>query len=119
MAIARRYRRKLVVDGRAFFWCVRDTDADDWYGLTLTVVSEDKRFLVHYRLGQPDGHRYLIVIGPEFPTLPPSGNWRRVLCPEWQRGSGIQPADVRRLIDWCLHSDQAISQVDWRGQPLW
>jgi hypothetical protein len=56
----------LEVDGRQFLWCVREVQPEDWPGFTLIVMTADKRFLVHYYLGQADETRHLKVIGPEF-----------------------------------------------------
>jgi len=46
MAIAKKYRRKLVVGKRLFVWWVREIQPEDWIGPVLTVASDDKRFLV-------------------------------------------------------------------------
>ena len=46
MAIAKKYRRKLVVGKRLFVWWVREIQPEDWIGPVLTLASDDKRFLV-------------------------------------------------------------------------
>jgi hypothetical protein len=119
MAIAKKYRRKLVVGKRLFVWWVREIQPEDWIGPVLTVASDDKRFLIRYYLGQKEEHRFLVVLGREFPGLADAGGcWIRVLCPRWETGPQIRPSDVRRLIDWCLFSERRLTRVDWRGQLL-
>jgi hypothetical protein len=119
MAIRKRYRRKLVVGGRLFLWWVRETELEEWFGNALTIVSEDKRFLVRYYLGQTGENRFLVVLGLEFPGLPDAGGrWIRLLCPQWESGPSIKPSDVRRLIEWCLFTDRPLIRLDWRGLLL-
>jgi hypothetical protein len=119
MGIRKKYRRKLIVGERLFLWWVREIQPEDWLGPVLTVASDDKRFLVRYYLGQPESHRFLVVIGSEFPGLPDAGGcWIRVLCPKWESGPSIRPSDVRCLIDWCSTTERPLVRVDWRGQLL-
>jgi hypothetical protein len=107
MAIRKKWRRKLTVANRLFIWWVMPIADDSWCGDVLTVSSEVKRFFIRFFLRQPDDRRGLVVIGPEFPGLPASdGRARIVPCEEWQTGRGINPSDVRRLIDWCLDPDR-------------
>ena len=98
MGIAKKYRRKLVIGERLFLWWVREIQPEDWLGPVLTVASDDKRFLVRYYLGQKEEQRFLVVLGPEFPGLPDAGGcWIRVLCPQWESGSSVQPSDASPL----------------------
>jgi hypothetical protein len=121
VAIAGKYRRKLVADDRRFIWFVRE-DEDSSY-MVLHVASEDKRFLIQYYLEQPDETRHLIVLGPEFvggvPKNPWGGSWRRFLCPKWEDAGGrISPRGVRSLIDWCYLTNDLRVEVDWLGRPV-
>src|SRR5215212_2377743 len=114
MAIRRKYRRRLEVDGRQFLWCVRQVQPEDWPGFTLIVTTEEKRFLVHYYLGQAEQARHLTVIGPEFAGASVARRgYRGVRCPEWQRTASLQPVDVVRLIRWCLDPERPLIDVDW------
>jgi hypothetical protein len=118
MAIARKDRRTIDVEGREFLWWVYE-ELEEAAAMTLAVASADKRFLVRYPLDQPDDSRHLIVLGREFPGLPNDrGSWARVRCPQWTSGKAVKPSVVRRLIEWCLHSERELVQLDWRGREL-
>jgi hypothetical protein len=119
VAVRKKGRRKLVVDGRLFVWWVCESEPDCWIGEVLTVASEDGRFFVRFYLGQHPDRRFLVVQARELAGLSDAGGcWTRVRCPEWQSGPGIRPADVRRLIDWCFSPDQPRIRTDYRGEPL-
>jgi hypothetical protein len=118
MAIGGKGRRKIVVGGRAYLWWVCDADPEYNSASTsaLTVVSADGRFGVRFFLGQPADRRFVIVLGPEFEGLPDAGGpWVRVRCPEWQAGTDVTPAAVRRLIEWCTCSDRVLVRVNYLG----
>jgi hypothetical protein len=119
MSVRKKGRRRLVVADRVFIWWVCESEPDCWVGEVLTVASEDGHFFVRFYLGQEPERRFLVVQGSEFAGLPDAGRyWIRVECPEWQSGPGIQPSDVRKLIDWSFSPDQPRFRVDYRGQPL-
>ncbi len=113
MGVRTKWRRRIRVGDRLFIWYVcEDYDSPD---MVLQVVSEDKKFIVRYHLGQADDP-FLIVIGAEFTGVPDAGGiWRRFLCPRWESNSKVTPASVRSLIEWCLSSDKPLREVDWRG----
>ena len=117
MAVSRKSRRNLLVDGRPFRWWVCESEPDCWVGKALTVVSDDRRFFVRFYLGQQPERRFLVVQGREFAGLPDAGGcWIRVQCPDWQSGPGIRPSDVRRLVDWSLSPHETRVRVDYRGE---
>jgi hypothetical protein len=121
MAISKKGRRRITIGDRLYLWWVCDTDPEYGSGscLALTVASEDGRFFVRYYLGQKPDRRYLIVQGQEFEGLPEAGScWIRVQCPEWQAGSSVTPADVRRLVEWCASAGRPLIRVNYRGDPL-
>lgn len=117
MAIARKLRRPIDVGGREFLWWVYE-DLEEFAGsLVLAVASADKRFLVRYVLHQPDDSRVLTIQGREFPGLPAKRTgWVSVLCPAFTSGDAVKPSDVRRLIEWSLHSDRPLTEVHWTGE---
>jgi len=118
MAIARKNRRPIEVLGREFLWWVYE-DLEEAGAMTLAVASADKDFPVRYALQQPDESRYLTVLGREFPGLPEKRpSWARVRCPALTSGKAVTPSDVRRLIEWCLHSTRDVTQVDWMGREV-
>jgi hypothetical protein len=126
MAIAPKGKRKIVVRGRTFYWCVK-ADPDSLF-LKLSVLSPDKKFIVQYALGQSrsqalgwtkDWHPpFVEVLGGEFGGLEPAGVWQRVRTPAWDEDATITPAFVRRFIDWCLDTEKEVVRVDWQGQVL-
>jgi hypothetical protein len=64
MSVAKKQRRKLMRDDREFIWWVAlDHDSND---MILHIVSDDKKFIAHYILGQQDQERLVIILGPEF-----------------------------------------------------
>jgi hypothetical protein len=93
MAVATKGKRKIIVDGRIFWWSVSD-DRELLYWknpagsvgiiiLLLTIVSDDKKFLVKYALCQSETPSayipHIVVLGTEFGGLPPSHQgWTRV-----------------------------------------
>jgi hypothetical protein len=118
MAISKKYRRGLELGGRSFLWWVYE-DLEACGAMTLKVASKDKKLLVQYQLDQVQDVRYLFVLGPEFPGLRYSdGALCRVRCPRFHDGDTVKPADVRKLIEWCLDPRKAVHLVNWRGDLL-
>ena len=118
MAIARKNRRLIEIQGREFLWWVYE-ELEEAGAMTLAVASADKQFLVRYALHQPYESRYLRVLGREFPGLPERRpSWARVRCPSLTSGEAVKPSDVRRLIEWCLYSTRDVTQVDWMGREV-
>jgi hypothetical protein len=117
MGVRKKGRHKLDVEGRAFLWYVKqDCDSDAYI---LHVLSDDKRFVVLYKLQQQEPNRYLTVLGKEFGRVRGTGNcWRRFHCPAWENDGVITPSSVRRLIDWSQQTDVRTEEVDCAGLPL-
>lgn len=112
MGIARKNRRRIVVGDREFLWWVYQ-DWEEWPGrVLLAVASADKHFIVHYAIEQQGEHRYLLVMGKEFPGLSSErASWAYVRCPVLTRGRAVGPADVRQLIEWSLHTKRDLIKV--------
>jgi hypothetical protein len=117
MAVRTKGRRKIMVNQRQFVWYIADDyDSND---NVLHVVSEDKKFIVNYHLGQPEQKRFIATFGSEFPGLPDAGGcWIRVLCPEWEQNSVITPGSIHRLVDWCLNQERELIRVDDGGKAI-
>ena len=126
MAVARRKKRKILVNGRVFFWYIKG-DAYSPF-VVLHILSPDKTFIINYTLRQSKSHAlswtnewlppFVVVLGGEFGGLKMSGCYRRVRLPEWEEDIVATPSFVRRLIEWCLDENREIILTDWRGQAL-
>ena len=125
MGVAKKRRRKIVRDGRDFFWCVKPDE--DYYDLLhLSIVSSDKKFIVSYQLIQPNIksitpciHKtpFIVVMGREFKGLNNLGHfWERFLVPEWNDAI-VTPSLVAQIIDWCFTIEDVIP-VDSEGNIL-
>lgn len=117
MAITAKHRRKIVIAGRIYAWYVwHDDDSSDQ---VLSILSEDKRFIVKFHLGQPNDRAFLIVLGPEFEGVENTGRtWRRFRCPQWDDKTAITPATVRRIVEWSLSPKSSLTEVDCYGVPV-
>lgn len=115
MAVSTKGKRKVNVHGRQYIWHVTEDARPvvpeqgfvtiDYAERTLHIISANKRFIVHYRLPQPnDKHALLRVEGPDFPREPGA---KEIEVPRWRHDTKPYPtADfVRRLVGWCLGID--------------
>ncbi len=115
MAVGKKGLRKVNFKGSRYYWHVNEKSVIvPEQGLVtytvserlLHIISANKKFIVHYRIPQPgDAHTELHVEGPLFPRAP---ELKVVKVPRWRNDSKRYPtADfVRRLIGWCMESDQ-------------
>ena len=117
MTISRKTRRVLELDGREYVWYVRP-DAENFGAITLTVISEDRRFHVQYILGQSPEGRYVTVIGREFRDAAVGGVHQRFRSPEFGDGDTVTPRDVRSLVEWSLLPEPVPTRVDQEGRPV-
>lgn len=118
MAVAKKGRRKIHVDGTDYYWLVREEidHFDVGASHVLIVVSNDKKFLVHYPLNQNGEHNFLVVLGPRFEgTGNFGGSWKRVECPKWEDGETIKPGGIRELILWSL-SPKPTRNISYLGK---
>lgn len=118
MAVRTKSRRKLTVADRQYVWYVKEDD--DSLDHILHVLSEDKRFIVHYRLAQPHDRLYVTVLGKEFKRVTGTGGvWRRFRCPRWDNENGIVTSGgVRNLIEWCADTNDQTTEVDSAGRAV-
>src|SRR5262249_46366563 len=96
MGVRKKGRNKITVNGRAFVWQVLSDDTH------VSIASDDKKFVVSYRWS---GEPKLIVIGPEFPGIPPSEKRPVTLRPpefDYRSPAGL----ARQVIKWALHSER-------------
>lgn len=116
----KKYKRKIVRSNRLFYWYV-EPDIDDEGIIKLHIVSEDKKLIVTYEVGQhsiKNKPPFIVIIGEEFEgwTLEYIG-YRRVLTPQWS-DEIITPKLIGEIIDWCLLKDKEINIVNWKGEIL-
>ena len=125
MGVAKKEMRKISLNGRDFFWCVKPND-DDCGLLHLFIVSSDKKFIVSYPLVKsnlkskaPNMHNnpFIVVMGREFKGLDNLGHgWKRFAAPVWN-DEAVTPSFVAIIIDWCFTVEKVIP-VDWKGNIL-
>ncbi len=121
MGVAKKGKRRIVVDNREYYWHVKDSE--DFYlgaSYSLNIISEDKQFLVRYPLLQtkPYEHNVLIVLGKQFGGV---GKWggrhQTVKCPNWETHGVATPSLVEKIIRWSL-AEKDIQLIDHRGKLL-
>ena len=135
MAVPKKRRRKIMRNGRTFWWCVKPND-DTYCGLLfavdnglyednanlLSIVSDDKKLIVSYHLTQRNTESkiknpYIITEGKEFKGLDNLGHgWERFIVPEWEDRI-VTPSLVAQIIDWCFKNEEVIP-VDYNGNIL-
>lgn len=120
MGVAKKRQRKLIRNGKTFYWCIK-YDYDDDGRLYLVIKSDDKKFSVSYMLGQRDKKRafspenpFIIVKGKEFKGLEGLGRyWERFLVLEWE-DEVVTPSLVAKMIDWCYKIEDVVN-VNYLG----
>jgi len=118
MAVSKRQRRRIVVEGKPYVWWIApDEDAAD--ALTLTVASERRGLFVRYALAQAEHRRHVSVCGPRFRAVAGcGGSTRRFRCPAFGRVGEVRPADVAQLIRWATDAGEPPTEVDGEGRPV-
>ena len=117
MGIAKKGKRKIVVDEVDYYWYISDDPDGHATGTiySLTVISDDKKFLVKYPINQNHGENHLIVLGKRFGGKGEWGNnWQRLICPKIEVGEKVLPSSVEKLIKWSI-SDKPTIFVNWQG----
>ena len=120
MGVSTKRQRRIVVNDRVFFWCVKDDNKDD-DRLYLVIKSDDKKFIVSYMLDQRNRGRpfspkspLIIVKGQEFKGVDDLGHsWGRFLVPDWE-DKIVTPSLVSQIIEWCL-KEEDVMPVDHDG----
>jgi len=122
MGVAKKGRRKIVRNGRVFYWSVRWDDVYMDFSPNLSIVSEDKKFIVSYPLWRnqmnvPPEHIFIINIGKEFKGLDNLGHiWERFVVPDWENEI-VTPSLIGKVIDWCFTVEDVVA-VDCSGNIL-
>ncbi|MFB9326187.1 hypothetical protein ACFFSY_09710 [Paenibacillus aurantiacus] len=113
-------KRKIVHCEKSYFWYVKEDDED--YGrIKIFIVSDDKKFIVSYEVGQSKQERipFVVVMGLEFGGLKNGGrsSWVRVQTPLWD-DDVITPGLVKTIIEWSLMGKDSLVFVDWNGNVI-
>ncbi|EPY09231.1 hypothetical protein PAALTS15_00020 [Paenibacillus alvei TS-15] len=120
MGVNTKYRRKIVRLNKVFYWYVTP-DFEDEGNIKLHILSEDKKFIVAYEVGQnsrPNKNPFIVIMGKEFVGLNNEyTGYRRALTPLWEDDL-ITPGLVGKIIDWCYSTEKELTLVDWQGELL-
>jgi len=118
MGVRKKYKRKIIRSNRLFFWYV-EPDIDDEGIIKLHIVSDNKKFLITYEVGQhsiKNKTPLIVIIGEEFEGWTEEYiGYRRVLPPKWNDGI-VTPKLIGEIIDWCLLEGKEIKIVNWKGE---
>lgn len=100
MAIAKKGKRKIIVQDMEFYWWADgDFDSSQGHILQVTVVSEDKQFLIKYH--NDKNCSFIQFIHSQFIQRDLTQN-RYLTCPQFGTNTLCNPKDVSELIKWCL-----------------
>jgi hypothetical protein len=121
LAESKKSKRKIVRQGKVFYWYV-NSDYDDEGRIKAHILSEDKKFIVAYEIGQVSKHKkspFLVVMGKEFVGF--SGDrmgYIRVQTPPIWDDLSATPSFVGKIIDWCYSEKKEIVLVNWKGELI-
>src|SRR5690349_10226198 len=97
MAVSRKGRRKISVDGAEYVWWIVP-QYDEW-GDALHVVGEARELHLVYALEQSDERRFVTVLGRAFRGHARFGDvHRRFRCAAVGQPGLVKPSDVAALI---------------------
>lgn len=97
MAISKKNKRQVLVDGKAYFWWVFDEyDQSEFDGIQLKVVCADQKHFFKYGLAQHEAHRKLVFALSNYEKLV------HVSCPpKFENEDGIiSNSGIVRMINW-------------------
>ena len=118
MAVSKKGRRTIAVNGEHYMWFVRDDGEYSGIGsvATLHIIASDKKLVVAYPIHQIGTHNLIALqslqIGER--TII-DGICRHVECPGWEAGKPITSGIVRKIIQWCL-KDRDYVDVNYLGE---
>ncbi|WP_079912538.1 hypothetical protein [Paenibacillus sp. 32352] len=120
MGVNSKGRRKLEYCDTTYYWNVHQ-DAEDYGRINLSIVSEDKKFIVSYHVAQTDYDKtpHIVVKGMEFAGLEnhPHKGWVRVQTPIWDDRI-VTPSLVKTIIEWCLRPKVQLIFVNCAGKII-
>lgn len=121
MGISKKGKRKIIVNDAEYYWYVTfDYDILELgTDKLLTIISEDKKFLIKYPINQScSGQNLIVVLGKIFGGKGKWGSsWQRLICQKWEIEGKISPFSVEQIIKWSL-KDKKIQLVDYKGNLI-
>ncbi|MEK3917240.1 hypothetical protein [Paenibacillus sp. FSL H7-0331] len=120
--MSKKFKRKIVRQGKVFYWYVK-SDYDDEGKIKVYILSEDKKFIVAYEIGQVIKQQkkspFLVVMGKEFVGFVGDHMDIRVQTPPIWDDLSATPSLVGNIIDWCYSEKKEIVLVNWKGELIW
>ena len=104
MGVSKKGRRRIQYKDQTFVWWVSEDD-DDFGTVRLKVVSDDKKILLSYRVGE--GDYYVRSEGHLFQGKKRSGCWELYEYPLKEPPIVVTPRFVRELIAWAVDGENA------------
>lgn len=97
MGITKKGKRKIVIDGRTYFWWgYNEQDQTAFDGAQIKLVAEDQSHMISYGLEQYDGERFVMI------DLRHERGGICLNCPKFENTDGIiTPSGIRKLVEWC------------------
>lgn len=98
MAISRKGKRKITVDGKEYLWWVfNEQDQTEFDGNQIKVVASDQVGYIKYGLEQNDLKRYVVIALREHKYKV------HFYCPKFESEEGIiSNSGIERLVQFCL-----------------
>ncbi len=109
---AKRAKRKIVVNSKAFYWWVYDFHNQTAFdGVQLHMEAEIQSLYLSYGLEQGESERFVIVSTPNASIA--------LRCPKFENNSGIiTQTGIRELILWCSQSGDKNNEREITGAYL-
>ena len=104
MGVSKKGRRRIQYKDQTFVWWVSEDD-DDFGTVRLKVVSDDKKIVLSYRVGE--GDYYVRSEGRLFQGKERSGCWELYEYPLKEPPIVVTPRFVHELIVWAVDGENA------------
>lgn len=121
MAVSRKGKRLISVDGREYLWWVSEDSEPPYVPSvmrSLRLCDSGGELFVEYHLGQPAELCHVVVHGRRFRSVAGCGGpQRRFRAPVVAPGISVTPAEVAAFIRW-LEAPGLPLEVDYYGRPL-
>ena len=112
-------KRILKTENGVFYWYIKN----DWYsanlvsgnlyGLTLYIISADRKEALHYLIGS----NFVTVTAGRIFFGKKFRGWQRFRCPVWS-GEIITPGIVKKITDWHMADKKEYIMTDCNGNII-